>query len=819
MSTKSLLVLCLSGLLAFAGCAGTQSAQQSNGQGQKKSSKDKKKTYAQIIPKSAKSDEGLFTSHWVEDDLYYEIPDSLLDRPMLLISRIAQLPSDFSPYINAGSKAAEQVVRWQRRDDQILLRKVSYNSVAADSLPIHKSVVVNNFEPIIHAFKIETVSPDSQHVVIKVNDLYEKDVPALSGLSNGMRSRFGVRRLDDSRSFIDEVKSFPENLNVRHTMTYSATSPPSDEGTGTLTMQMYQSMILLPEQPMTPRLADPRVGYFSVSQINYGSEAQKADRETFISRWKLVPKDKEAYLNGELVEPVDPIVYYLDPATPDRWRPYFCQGIEDWNRAFEAAGFKNAIQCGDPDDVENFDPEDVRYSTVRYVASTTRNAVGPSVSDPRSGQIIESDIIWYHNHIRSYRNRLMIETGAANPGARSLTLDDDLIGETMRKVISHEVGHAIGLPHNMIASSAYPVDSLRSPSFTSKYGVAATIMDYARQNYIAQPGDGVEQFIRMIGPYDLYSVEYGYRWYPDIEQPKDEKPTLDEFILDHADDKRYRFGGRTDFNPESQTEDLGDDPVRASEYAIANLKRVVPNLIEWTSTGDNTYDDLDEIYGELQYQWNRYMGHVITIIGGVYENRKITSQAGTVYQIVPQKEQERALEFLAQNVFQTPEWMLDQQILRRIEPAGAVDRIRDYQVGLLEDMLQPARLQRLTEAETIDRENAYPLVDYMSDLTASLWSEFNAARPAIDTYRRNLQRGYLEQMEFLMTEEFDFDFSWYFGTNVDVSQSDIRPAVRYTLRNLQEDIDRNISLAANEMTRAHLEDASARIANILDSDQ
>ena len=485
------------------------------------------KPYSEVITEKAVTDEGLFDVHQVDTDWYFEIPDSLLDREMLLISRIAQTPANLSPFINGGSKVGEQVVRWQRMGNDLLLRKLSYGSVASDSLPVARSVRANNFEPIVMAFEIEAISPDSQALVIQVNDFFESDVPAISGLSQGQRTRFKVRRLDSSRSFIDAVKSFPLNVNVRHTHTFEATEPPSNANTGAISMQMYQSMILLPEEPMTPRLADDRVGYFSVTQIDFGLDELKAATRTFIRRWRLEPRDPEAYLRGELVEPVKPIIYYLDPATPERWRPYFCQGINDWQAAFESAGFKNAIQCKlPPEDDPDFDPEDVRYSTMRYVANTTRNAVGPSVSDPRSGEIIESDIIWYHNHMRSYRNRLLIETGAANPQARSLVLDDELIGETMRQVIAHEIGHAIGLPHNMIASSSFPVDSLRSPTFTAEYGVAPTIMDYARQNYIAQPDDGVERFVRKIGPYDHYAVEWGYRWYPGIiaEPERGEKP-------------------------------------------------------------------------------------------------------------------------------------------------------------------------------------------------------------------------------------------------------------------------------------------------------
>ncbi|NNE71663.1 MAG: zinc-dependent metalloprotease [Rhodothermales bacterium] len=774
------------------------------------------KKYGDVITDDAISDEGIITVHRVDDDYFFEVPEDVVGREMLLVSRISKTPANLSGFINGGSKVNEQVVRLERRENQLLLRRMAFSSVAPDSLPVAFSVEANNFEPILMAFDIEALSPDSSGYVIEVGDLFESDVPALSGLSSGQRTRFRVRRLDGSRSFINEMKSFPQNVNVRHTMTYEAGEPPSNGDTGTISMEMYQSMILLPE-PMMPRLTDPRVGFFSVRQVDFSLDELKAGTRSYIRRWRLEPKDPEAYLRGELVEPVKPIVYYLDPGTPSRWRPYFCKGVEDWNRSFEAAGFKNAVQCHDaPEDDPDFDPEDVRYSTVRYVANTTRNAVGPSVSDPRTGEIIESDIIWYHNHMRSYRNRLMIETGAANPAARSLNTEEELIGETMRQVIAHEIGHALGLPHNMIASSAFPVDSLRSPTFTSEYGVAPTIMDYTRQNYIAQPGDGVTRFVRMIGPYDDYVINWGYRWYPDITSPDDEKETLDELVLAKEGDRWYRFLSSTAFTPDAQTEDMGDDPILASTYAVANLQRVVPNLVEWTSTDGQSYDDLQEIYGELQGMWSRYMNHVVTLMGGLYVTPKTTDQAGMIYDVVPRDRQERALTFIAENVFQTPTWLLDSSILRRIEPAGAVDRIRGRQVSILNNVLDPSRLARMIEAETIDGAG-YPPMDFLDDVRAYVFSELNGNRPVIDTYRRALQRAYVERMEYLMTEEPSRP-GFFFGTTVDLSQSDVRPMVRGQLKSLAAHVQRVRSMVRDRATQVHLDDLSARIADVLDGE-
>ncbi len=643
------------------------------------------KPYNQVITNKAETDEGLFGVHWVDEKLYYEVPDSLLNREMLWVSRMAEVPSNFFGFYSGGSKAAEQVLTFERQRDQILLRKQSYNAVANDTLPIYQSVKANNFAPIIAAFPIKAIGRDSNSVVIEMTDFFTSDIEAISGAPSFLRKQYQVRRLDGNRTYIESAKSFPENIEVRHVLTFNAGNPPSGGDNGTLSMRMSQSMVLLPKQPMRPRYEDYRVGWFTVNQIDYGSDAQKAETKSYIRRWRLEPKDPQAYARGELVEPVKPIVYYLDPATPTKYVPYIKQGILDWNEAFEEAGFKNAVvakEAPSPEEDPDWSPEDIRYSTVRWVASTIRNAVGPSVSDPRTGEIIESDIVWYHNHMRSYRNRLMIETGAANPAARKLQLDDDLIGETMRRVISHEIGHAIGLPHNMQSSSAYPVDSLRSGSFTQKYGIATTIMEYARQNYIAQPGDENIRFIRKIGPYDKYSVNWGYRVIPDAETPEDEVPVLNRWIEEKADDPIYRFASSSGWDPSAQTEDLSDDPVQASTYGLMNLKRVVPNLIEWTSTPEKGYDDLQEIYGELVSQWARYAGHVATNVGGMYQSRKSSDQPGVLYTPVPKSYQKKAVDFVNEHVFSTPDWLLDKEILRRIEHAGALDRVISVQAQI-----------------------------------------------------------------------------------------------------------------------------------------
>lgn len=810
-SFSVLAALCV-GLLV-AGCTSSKPAAQSSSSQsptRAESSRGGVKPYSSVITAKAKTDSGLFDVHWVGDKLYYEIPDSLLGREMLLVSRIAEVPSDFFGFMSGGSSVAEQVITFTRQRNNILIRKHSYAAVADTSLPVYKSVQANNFAPIIASIPIQAVNEDSASVVIEMTDFFTTDIEAISGAVSFLRQQYQVRRLDGNRSYIESARSYPENIEVRHVLTFHAGNPPSDVNTATMSMLMNQSMVLLPKEPMRPRYEDYRVGWFTVNQINYGLDEQKAASQSFIRRWRLEPKDMEAYKRGELVEPIKPIVYYLDPATPTKYIPYIKQGVEDWNEAFEAAGFKNAIiakEAPSPEEDPDWNPEDIRHSTVRWVASTIRNAVGPSVSDPRTGEIIESDIVWYHNHMRSYRNRLMIETGAANPDARKLKLDDDLIGETMRRVISHEIGHALGLPHNMQSSSAYPVDSLRSGTFTQKYGIATTIMEYARQNYVAQPGDENIRFIRQIGPYDKYAINWGYRVIPDVETPEDEKPILDSWIEEKAGDPVYRFASSTGYDPSAQTEDLSDDPVQASTYGLMNLKRVVPNLIEWTSTPGKGYEDLEEIYGELIGQWSRYAGHVATNIGGVYQERKTSNQDGVLYTPVPKAYQQKAMQFMNEHVFTTPEWLLDTEILRRIEHAGTFERVQQLQARHLRAVLSPSVLARLNEYHSFDGSKYAPL-EMLSELRRGIWKEVYG-NTAIDPYRRNLQRVYLE----IVKELFDNDTIRTGRTTIDIANSDIRPMLRIELNELQKAVQANRT--SERLTKAHLEDVLKRIDAIL----
>lgn len=778
--------------------------------------------YAQVVTERAATDAGGITVHRVDDRWLFEVPDSLLRRDFLLVSRVAAVPSNFAGFTSAGTSISERVVRWERNGERVMLRAIGFGAVADDSLPIALSVASNNLGPILAAFPIQAFSRDSASAVLDVTDFFAGDTPALSALDAAQRRTYQVRRLDPARSYINAVKSFPLNVEVRHTQTFDAGEPPSDRDAATISVEMRQSLVLLPREPMRPRLADERIGFFTVQRVNYGLDEQKAATQSFIRRWRLEPRDPAAYARGELVEPVKPIVYYLDPATPAKWRPYMRQGVQDWQKAFEKAGFKNAILAKDaptPREDPDWDPEDIRYSVVRWAASLVRNAVGPSTSDPRSGEIIESDITWYHNHMRSYRNRLLIETGAANPAARTLDIPEELMGETMRQVITHEVGHALGLPHNMIASASFPVDSLRKVSFTSRYGVSATIMDYARQNYVAQPGDGLapKDFVRRLGPFDDFIINWGYRVIPQARTFEDERPVLNQWYTQQTGPMPYRYLPQqmVGIDPRAQTEDLGDDAVRASGYALQNLRTVIPNLVAWTTKPGEDFSELNELYTETLGMWSQYMGHVVNWVGGMRIELKTAEQPGPTYAVVPMARQRTALQFLADNVFTTPTWLANPGILQRLGlPAGTLS-LSNRQAGVLTQLFDTRRLARLADAEALDPANAYPLATFMEDLRRAVFT----GTP--DANRRVLHRVYLERLEALLAPPAPVappagaPPGFTLPAPVNTRRTDIAPLARAQLRGIQSEA-RRLATTTTGVTRAHWQDLADRATEVLE---
>ena len=777
--------------------------------------------YGKVVTKEMKTDEGLFKVHSADDKYLFEVPDTLFNREMLMVTRIAKTANGIG---FGGGKTNTQVLRWQRKGKKILLRVVSHNVVADTILPVHEAVVNSNFEPVLFSFPIKAFNKDTTAVVIDATSLFSTDVKPL-GFPQFYRSRYKISRMDKTRSYIDRVSSYPENIEVRHVKTYFASKPPSNGSVGSISVEMSNSMILLPKTPMKRRYFDERVGWFARGQVDYGLEDQRSKTVTYLDRWRLEVKDEDLdkFKAGELVEPKKQIVYYVDRATPEVWRPYIKQGIEDWQVAFEAAGFKNAIIAKDPPSKEedpDWSPEDVRYSVVRYLASPIPNANGPHVSDPRSGEILESDINWYHNVMSLLRNWFFIQTAAINPEAQTIEFKDEVMGRLIRFVSSHEVGHTLGLPHNMGSSAAYPVDSLRSTSFTKKFGTAPSIMDYARFNYIAQPEDKGVALMPDIGPYDKHAIEWGYR--PILDKTaKDEKETLNKWILDRADNPMYRFGHQQAggvVDPSSQTEDLGDDAIKASAYGIKNLQRILPNIEKWTTKDGENYDEMATMYGQVLSQFNRYMGHVTANIGGVYEYYKTSNQEGAVYSHVAKSHQKNALKFINKELFSTPTWMIDNNIYSKTQFSGAIEKIGNVQTRTLNNILDSGRMARMIENQTMNGSNAYTLVSMFSDLRRGVWSElYNGKR--IDTYKRNLQRAHINRLDYLLNKaknQRGANSGYFKQSAVNIGQSDIKAMVRGELNRIKRDVRSAISNAPNTTSRYHLQDAIARINTALD---
>ena len=786
-----------------------------------KKNKNAIKPYSKVVTKEHTSDDGLFKVHTKDDSYLFEIPDSLLQREMLMVTRIAKTAGGIG---FGGAKANTQVLRWEKKKKHILLRIVSHNVVADTILPVHEAVENSNLEPILFSFPIKAFSKDSTATVIDATSLFSKDVKPL-GFPKSRRKRYQITRMDKDRSYINSISSYPRNIEVRHVKTYAANKAPSNSAVGSITIEMSNSMVLLPKVPMKRRYFDERVGWFARGQTDYGLEDQRSKTVKYLDRYRLEVKDEdiEKFNNGELVEPKKQIVYYVDRATPKEWVPYIIQGVNDWQVAFEAAGFKNAIvgkMAPTAEEDPEYSPEDVRYSVIRYLASPIPNANGPHVSDPRSGEILESDINWYHNVMTLLHNWFFIQTAAINPEARGNNFKTETMGRLIRFVSSHELGHTLGLPHNMGSSVAYPVDSLRSASFTAKYGTAPSIMDYARFNYIAQPEDKGVALMPDIGVYDKYAIAWGYRPILDTDA-KDEKATLDAWILKHAGDPMYRFGHQQAggvVDPSSQTEDLGDDAMKASMYGIKNLKRILPRLEEWTSEKGENYDELSTMYGQLISQFNRYMGHVTANIGGVYEYYKTSDQEGAVYTYVNKDKQEEALQFVMNELFETPTWLLDENIFSKTQFSGAIERVRRLQARTLNNILDAGRMARMIENETLNGSSkAYTLINMMRDVRKGVWSEIYAGR-SIDTYRRNLQRAYLDRLDYLLNEAKDqrgANSGYYKKTGININQSDVKSVARGELKRLQRDA-KKASNRGNTLTRYHLQDVVGRIDLILD---
>jgi len=772
------------------------------------------KPYAEVITKEAVTDSGLFNVHRLDDKFFYEIPTPLLGQELLLVTRIAK-----TPQIGYGGEESDvNVVRWERKYDRILLRTVSYVNVAADTLAISRAVRASNFEEVIRAFPIAAFNKDTTSVVIDVTELFTTDVGILTP-GKGIRQGAKITMLDKDRSFVEYVRSFPTNIEVENVLTFNADQSPQNQTSRTASFTMHHSMVQLPNPPMMSRLADPRVGFFSLYQTDFGRPETEAVTRQYILRWRLEPTDTAAFLRGELVEPVKPITWYIDPATPEQWRPWLKQGVEWWNEAFEAAGFKNAIRCINPPTAEEdstWSPEDARYSVIRYYPSTTENAYGPNIHDPRTGEIIESDIGWFHNIIKLLSGWYFTQA-VADPAARTLPLPDSIVGKFVAYVAAHEVGHTLGLPHNMKASNAYPTDSLRSPSFTAKFGTTPTIMDYARANYVAQPGDGVTSFLPRIGPYDKHVIRWGYRPIIGARTPDEELDTLRAWARAAETDKMLRFGAQqwNTVDPTAQMEDLGDDAIKSTTYGINNLKFLMTYLYDAVAKDGESFRQLGVYYDYAVGQFRREIGHVASLVGGVEIERKVFGVAGPQYTPLPKDRQREAVRFLHENVFATPLWILDSQIIGILYPSGSAQRLADMQSSILRSLVANDRLLRLNDIQASTGAVAYSVSELFADVETPLFREL-AQRATVDFYRRNLQRAWVEALIAKTKEPDAADEStmWarMMGTPL-AYNTDLRAIARLQLTTLLKRV--RSATSTDTATQAHWQDLALQIERAL----
>ncbi|WP_151997531.1 MULTISPECIES: zinc-dependent metalloprotease [unclassified Imperialibacter] len=797
------------------------------------------KPYAKFIDSTFTTSKGLMTVHRKKDKYYFEIPEALFGKELMAITRYTKTAAGGDVF--GGEEVNEQVVRWEKGpDDNILLRSITYVMMSPDSLsPMFRAVDNSNAAPIIGAFKIEALKKDSVYV-IDVTSTFDGDNQAFS-VDPRTKQEYNISSLKKEASFIERISTYPTNTEIRTIKTFGVNPPkresgpstgprttyfPASVGVGVVTLELNTSFVLLPSNPMRKRPFDYRVGYFYNQYSLFEEESHKADEDIFAVRWRLEPKnaaDAARQKNGELIEPKKPIVYYIDPATPEKWRPFLKQGVDDWNVGFEAAGWKNAIR-GEywPEDDTTMSLEDARYSVIRYFAADIQNAYGPNVHDPRTGEILESHIGWYHNVMRLLRNWYMIQAAAVDPKARSKEFSDELMGQLVRFVSSHEVGHTLGLRHNMGASSATPVEKLRDKDWVAQNGHTSSIMDYARFNYVAQPGDGVTDLFPRIGDYDVWAIKWGYSYFGDDVTEEQAKATLNAWTKEAYKNRRLWFGTEiSPYDPRYQTEDLGDNAMKASDYGIQNLKRLMPSLIEWSAEDGEAYKELEEIYRNVLSQYRRYMGHVIKNVGGIYDSPKTYDMEGPVYEVVPKALQKDAINFLSKQLFTTPTWLMDQSVLNKIKPESGVESVSALQEYGVTRLLEGDRLVRLIETSA-QSPNNYSVNDLFTDLSTSILSEVRS-RSNITVNRRNLQKIYVDELLKLL-EPGDVNVrsipngaGYAFDTRkVDLGQTDVPSLARGHLERIKGWLSSAATGSVDQVSKYHIADLRKRIEQALD---
>lgn len=704
---------------------------------QKAPEKKGPKPYNKVVDSTAVTQKGLFNIHKTTDNKFlFEINDSLIGKEIMTITRYSKTPAGGGVF--GGEEVNRQVIKWEKGlNNNLLLRSITHVITSPDQdKPIAQAVKNSSADPIIGNYEILAFKKDGKETtgyVIDMTPTFESDLQTFS-LDPIKKQLLNIQAFQKDRSFIQKISSYPINVEIKTVKTYATTAPllslnptprigtnlPAALDAGVVTIELNTSMLLLPKVPMRKRTFDARVGFFANQIDVFEEESQKSDTEIFAVRWKLEPKnadDAAKQKRGELIEPKKPIVYYIDPATPIKWRKFIKQGIDDWQVAFENAGWKNAIR-GEywPENDPTMSLEDARFSVLRYFAADIQNAYGPNVHDPRSGEILESHIGWYHNIMSLLRNWYLIQTAAVDPAARKKQFDDNLMGELIRFVSSHEVGHTLGLRHNMGASTATPVEKLRDPAFQEKNGHTSSIMDYARFNYVAQPEDGVKHLFPRIGDYDKWAIKWGYSYFADAKDEKAEKAILNEMTKEAYKNRRLWFGTESSpYDPRYQTEDIGDNAMKASDYGIKNLKRILPNLIIWSAEKGESYAELEEMYNALTGQFRRYMGHVTKNVGGIYDTPKTYDMSGNQFEVVPKSIQKEAVTFLNTQLFATPKWLMDPNVLSKINPESGVEAIKAMQDGTLSNLLAGDRMVRLMETAAMSPEN-YSVDELMTDL-------------------------------------------------------------------------------------------------------